>query len=341
MQVLNDKSGSTATAVADTSAANLGTLLLEDGGEGGDDTGTRGTERVANGNRAAVDVDFVSRKVEELHVGEGNDGEGLVDLVKVDIVLSETGVLDGLGDGGSRSDSEALRLTLGIGPAQNLGNGLNTELLDLGLGHEDNSGGTIIDGGGVGGGDGAVGLESRAHSLELSLVQVLDLIVAVNGDVGLATAAANLDRDNLLEETSLGGGLGLLVRVDSVLVLSFTSELVLDSAELGLETHVLLLVNIGQAILEDTVDESLVAVLGAVAEVGKVVRSVGHGLSSASDDNIGGAEHDVLGTEDDGLEGRSADLVDGGGNGGLGEAGAHGALACRSLAEAAGVVLVW
>ena len=96
----------------------------------------------------------------------------------------------------------------------------------------------------------------------------------------------------------------------------------------------LLLEGVGETILEDAVEEGLVAVLGTVAEGGKVVGGVGHGLGAAGDDDGGGAEHDVLGAEDDGLERRSADLVHGGGNDGLGEASAEGGLASRALSEA-------
>lgn len=343
LQVLNDQGGSTATAVADTSATNLGTLLLQDGGESGDDTGTRGAERVANGDGATKDVDIVTREAENLHVGEGNNGESLVDLVEVDVLFGEASVLNGLGDGKSGSDGESLRFTLSVGPAENLGKGLDSELLDLGLGHEDNSGGAIVDGGGVGSGDGTVRLEGRAHGLELVLVQVLDFVIAFDLDRGLATAAADLDGDNLLEEAGFGGGLSLLVRVDGVLVLSLAGEVVVGGAQLALETHVLLLEGIGQTILENTVDEGLVAVLGAASQVGEVVGGVGHGLGATGDDNGRGAEHDVLGSEDDGLEGRGADLVDSRADGAVGETGADGALAGGSLAETAEgrELLVW
>jgi hypothetical protein len=333
LQVLNDQSGSTAATVANTNGTNLGLLLLEHGGKGGDNTSTRAAKRVANGNGTTKDVNLLRLKTEDLHVGEGNGREGLVDLVVLDLLSGQTGVLDGLGNGQSRSNSETLRLTLSITPTKDLGNGLEVELLELGLRNEDNSGGTIVDGGSVGSSDGTVRLESRAHGLELVNVQVLDLIITLDLDGGLATATGDLDRDNLSEETGLSGSLSLLVRVDGVLVLSLAGELVVIDTELSRDTHVVLLEGVGQTILEDTVDEGLVTVLGAVSEVGEVVRSVGHGLGSTSNDDIGGAEHDVLGTKDNGLERRSADLVHGRGDDGLRETSAKGALAGRTLAD--------
>lgn len=137
MQILNDQSRGTAATVADTSTANLGTPFLEDRGQSGDDTGTGAAKRVADGDGAAIDVDLAGVEVQELHVGEGNDGEGLVDLVKVNVLVGETGVLDSLGDGQGGSNGEALGLARSVTPSEDLGNGLEAELLDFGLRHED------------------------------------------------------------------------------------------------------------------------------------------------------------------------------------------------------------
>lgn len=101
-----------------------------------------------------------------------------------------------------------------------------------------------------------------------------------------------------------------------------------------------LLERVGQTILENTVDEGLVAVLGAVAQAGEVVGGVGHGFGATGDDDGGSAEHDVLGSEDDGFQRRGADLVDGGADGAVGETGADCTLAGGSLADAGVRVIV-
>ena len=54
---------------------------------------------MTNGDGATKDVDFVIAETQQLHIGKSNDGEGLVDLVEVDLVSGKTGVLDGLGNG--------------------------------------------------------------------------------------------------------------------------------------------------------------------------------------------------------------------------------------------------
>lgn len=164
---------------------------------------------------------------------------------------------------------------------------------------------------------------------------VLGLIVRVHGNVGLATTDNNLDRSNLLlEKTSLNGGDGLLVRADAVVILLLTVEAVVVRALLSLETHVLLLVCVGETILEETVHKGLVTELGTVPEVGKVMRGVGHALGSSCDEDIGISGHDGLGTDDEGLDRRRAHLVDGSADDGLRETSTKGALAGGVLAKA-------
>jgi hypothetical protein len=113
------------------------------------------------------------------------------------------------------------------------------------------------------------------------------------------------------------------------------------SALLALESHVLLLVRIGQTVLEHAIDERLVAKLGARPEVGEVVRGVGHGFGTASDDNVCIAGYDCLGAEDQGFDGGGADFVHSGCDGGLGEASTEGDLAGRVLSEAGCTVSVY
>lgn len=164
---------------------------------------------------------------------------------------------------------------------------------------------------------------------------VLGLVILVNNDVWLATTTADLDGNNLFSEpTTLLGGLGLLVAPDAVFVLVFPGEAVVGGTLLSGETHVLLCVCVGQTILEHTIDEGLVAELGTVAHVWEVVGGVGHGLGATSDDDIGGTSENGLCSNDDGLDTRGADLVDGRANGGFLETSADSALAGRVLSEA-------
>lgn len=179
-------------------------------------------------------------------------------------------------------------------------------------------------------------LAAEQHSGNLRLqAHVVGLIILVDDRVGLASATADFDGGNLLlEPASLLGSLCLFVTPDAVLVLVLTGEGVVVGALLALKAHVLFLVGVGQAILEDTINEGLVAELCASAEVGKVVRDVGHGLGASGNDNVGSASKDGLGADDDGLDTRGAHLVHCGADGGLLETSAEGALAGRVLSEA-------
>lgn len=107
----------------------------------------------------------------------------------------------------------------------------------------------------------------------------------------------------------------------------------LGGACLSGKTHVLALVCVGETVLQDTINELLVAELGAVAHVGEVVGHVGHALGTASNDNVGIAADDGLGSEGDSLDGGGADLVDGGSDSGLRETGVDGALSGGVLAK--------
>jgi hypothetical protein len=167
---------------------------------------------------------------------------------------------------------------------------------------------------------------------------VLGLVVAVNDDWRLATSYGDLNGSDLfLEPAGLVCSVGLLVGADAVLVLVLTGEAVVVCALLSLQTHVLLLVCVGQTILQHTVDEGLVSELGAGPQVGEVVGGVGHALGSRCDDDVGIAGYDGLGADNEGLNGRGAHLVDGGCDSRLGESSANSTLAGGVLAEAEGL----
>ena len=151
---LQNKSTGTATTVANTSASKLTTLSLENTQKCHKDTGTTGTERVTNGNSTSVNVHLVFGQVEQFHVGEGNDTESFVDLEGVNLVLSDTGLLEGLGDGESGGCGEFAGLLGGVRKAEDLSDGLEVEFFQFGFGDEDDGGSTVVEGRGVGSGDG-------------------------------------------------------------------------------------------------------------------------------------------------------------------------------------------
>ena len=314
---------------------------------------------------ATVEVDFVFADFQNLHVCQCDDAESLVDLEGVYSRQIDLSMLQGLGHSKGGSGGELGWVLFGVAPAQNLGNGLQVVLLDGSFRRKDKSGCAVREGRGVGSRDGAVlGLEDRAQSTCLGLVEletwvdesmlpchigrgdketyILGLVVSVYNDGWLATSNRDLDRGNLvLEPAGVVGGVGLLVGANAVLVLVLAGEAVVVGTLLALQAHVLLLVGIGEAVLEHTIDQRLVAELGAVAHGGEVVRGVGHALGAGGDDDVGIARDDGLGADNQGLDRRGADLVDGGCDRRLGQASANGTLAGGVLAETGATQSVW
>lgn len=97
-------------------------------------------------------------------------------------------MLQSLGDSQSGGSGELAGLVSGITPAQDLGNGLQAELLDLGLGNQNNGGSTVVKGRRVGGSDSAVaGDEGGLDGAQL-------IGVKLNRRIGLAIIIQNLAR---------------------------------------------------------------------------------------------------------------------------------------------------
>lgn len=133
---------------------------------------------MAERNSTTVEVDLVLGDSEKLHVGERDDGEGLVDLEGVDLGLLDTGVGESLGDRERGGGGELGWVLSGVTPAEDLADWLEAQLLQLSLGDEDDGGGAIGERRGVGGGDGAVlWLEDWAEGLGLGLVELEGLSV--------------------------------------------------------------------------------------------------------------------------------------------------------------------
>ena len=93
-------------------------------------------------------------------------------------------------------------------------------------------------------------------------------------------------------------------------------------------------VSICQAVPQQAVDKSGIAVFAARSETGKIVRDIGHGFGATGYDCGGITSHDGLGGKDDGFEGGGAYFVYCGADSRVGHASVDGALAGRVLAKA-------
>lgn len=327
LETLNDHSGSGTTTVADGGDTLLSGLEGVD--EGDDDTGAGASDGVAEGDGTTADVDLGAVEAEDLLGGNGDDGEGLVELPEGDVLLGDAGVLEGDGDGEGGGGGEVDGGSGGVSVAEDLGEGLEAVLLDSLARGEDDGGGTVVDGRGVGGGDSAVLLEDGADATELVLEELGEVLVLVDDNLALA----GLDRDGgdlVLEETLLPGLLSALVRAQALVVLHLTGDAELLGGVLGAVAHGELVVDV-----EESVNNERVLAL-EVTEAGESARDkeggVRHRLHTTGNHDVALAELDSLRGHGDRLQAGSTDLVDGCGVTGLGETGSDTDLASRRLA---------
>ena len=285
--------------------------------------GAGGADGVADGDAAAVDVDLLGVKAKVAGDREGLGGKGLVDLEEVDVGEVKVELLGKLLGGEVRAVAHEGGLVAGNGEVADADHRGATELLGLGTGHDDHGGCGVVQGGGVGGGDGAGAVRHEArlqagealggHALAGVLVGVKD------GDGTLA--AVNLDGDDLVLVDALGDGLaGALLGLGGKGVLLLAGDVELLGHVLGGDAVVGVVERPGQDV-DDAILELLVAHAGAPAGAGHVVGQLGEGLGATSDDDLGLAALDLHDAVGDGLQAASALAVDGVGAGLVGKAG--------------------
>jgi hypothetical protein len=85
---------------------------------------------VTKGNGTSVKVDLVLVDAKDLHVGQRNNTESLVDLESINGGDVNLGVLQSLGYGQSGGSGKFRRVLLSIAPAKDLADRLQAVLLD-------------------------------------------------------------------------------------------------------------------------------------------------------------------------------------------------------------------
>lgn len=115
----------------------------------------------------------------------------------------------------------------------------------------------------------------------------------------------------VLELPGLDGGVRPPVTLDGVRVLVLTCDAVVLSTLLTAHSHVLVVVHIPEAVIDDAINHLTGAKLHAGSHGGQVVRDVAHALETASELRAR-AEHYVLRSIHRSLHSASAHLVDGG-----------------------------
>ncbi|MNS65827.1 hypothetical protein D3C72_990090 [compost metagenome] len=290
---------------------------------------------MAHGDRAALGVHALGVGLEHLEAGQGDGGEGLVDLDHVQVGHGHVGLLERLLDGERGHGVQVGRLLADHRVADDRRQRLEAEFLGLLLAHEHQGGRAVVDAGGVAGGDQAVGAEGGLQLAELvgGGVRADRLVTADDDRVGLALGHAH-GHDLLGELAGLVGGVGELVAAGRPLVHGLTGHAELLGDVGAVDAHVDVVEGAPQAVVDHRVDQFAVAHAVAVAGLLEQVRRVGHALHAAGDEDLALA-HALEGVgHGHGAQARGADLVDGQGRGGHGQTGGDRRLAGRDLAEA-------
>ena len=271
----------------------------------------RGADRVADGDRAAVDVHAVLVDPEHADRVERHGGEGLVDLPQVDVARLQARLVERelarVGRRAGEVGEVVGDLRLGDDRAEDL---LGVRLGPV-LGREHERARAVVDARRVAGGVRAL-LRAQARQLGEALERGVAARRLVDLDGGVALLRGHRHGDHLLGQAAVvGRGDHALVRAQrpAVEVRAAQLELVADLG--GLLEHLLAAEGVAQAVLDHPVEQLRVAHAEAEARLRQQVGGVGHRLHAAADRDLDvtGADR---GVEDaDRADARGAHLVDG------------------------------
>src|SRR6056297_234607 len=256
-----------------------------------------GTERVAKGDCAAVDVELLLGDAELAAGVHRLAGERLVQFDEVEVVDGLAGALQQAARRRDGTDAHHGRVDARDVVVADVGHYVEAVLLGEGLAGDERRGRAVGDLRGVTRGDRPVADEDARQALER-----LHARVGADALVLLDETVLGLDGDDLVVEAAglrrLGGA---LVAPKRVLVLCLAGDLVLFGDLLGRHPHlefgeVVLLVEFG---------------VEAATAVGALHRDEGHVLDAARDDGVALARPDGVARTDDRLHRGGTPAVDG------------------------------
>src|SRR5918992_3424332 len=184
------------------------------------EAGARHPDRVAEGDRAAVDVDLLGADAEIAHGLDGHRGERLVDLDQVEGADVHAGLAERVLERVRRLGLQRVVRAGHVAVRADLGEPRQAELFGLGLGHHHYRAGAVGDLGRRSGGDRAVLAERGPQPAQRFGRRVRpDALVGVE-EHRVATALRHLDRDDLRGEPAVLDGVGgALVRAGGEFIL--------------------------------------------------------------------------------------------------------------------------
>ena len=299
-----------------------------DQGHGNARPGT--SQGVAQGNRAPVYVDNGIGQAKQFDIGQPHHAEGFIELKKVDVFQFHARLVKGQGQGLGGGGGKPFGFLGRVGIAADAGQGLQLQLGGLFGAHEHQGSSPVVDGGGIGGGYGAVFGKGGPQGRDLVEDHVFIFLVLAD-QKGFPPALRHFHRHDLGAEGPVFPGLGRpLVRLNGIVVLLFPAEAVFGGTGIGADPHGLLIVHIDQAVALHPVFEGGRAEFLAGAHV-HVVGDEAHVFHAAGNHDGLIAQGNALGRLHDGFHARGAYLVDRGAGHRIWKAGVQGRLPGRGL----------
>lgn len=212
---------------------------------------------MSKGNGTTLGVDLLVRNAQFIDTPDALRGEGLVDLVDVDVFLGDAGLLQGDGDGLPGTDTHQKGLDTDNAGGDVLADNLLAQTLSGGALHEQDGGSTVGDLRSVTGMDRTILVEGGTDLAErLGGDALTDAIVRLDGNglllAGLGVRPLDIKGSNLLvEKTGVLSSNGLLVRGSGEGVLRVTVDVAVLGHLLGQDTHGDLAVGSLHVVLEE------------------------------------------------------------------------------------------
>ncbi len=300
----------------------------------------RCTDRVAQGDGTAIDVDLVHVPLQLPGHGQRLGGKGFVGFNQVQLLQGPAGLVQAAAGGRDRADAHDGRVDPGVGVGTDFRQHWQAQGLGFFSAHQQHRRRTVIERRSVASGDAAVLLEGG-----------LEFTQGFGGGAGpwlfvggkgqrIALALGNQDRRDLIgEATTFNRGHGFLLGRGGKGILFLATDAVLVHQVFGCDAHVVIVEGVPQTIGDHAVDHLCMAHAQARACGRQHVGGQAHVFHAAGNDDVGIAAADRLGTEVQRLEARATDLVQGHRGYCMGQPGQNRRLARRVLPGACGQYL--
>src|ERR1700678_3465430 len=241
---------------------------------------------MADGDGAAVHVYFVGIEAELAHHAQRLHREGFVEFVEIDVFVLPAGLLPDFADCINGSHHYPLRIDAAGRLRNDSDHGLDAEFAGSLRAGDDQGRGAVVYPGSIAGGYGAVFLEGRLQCAENFDGGVLAGRLVFFEERGRFAflLRRNLHGNNLrLEAALFDGSQRFAMRVEGEVVLLFAADFIFLGDVLAGDAHVVVVVNIPEAVVHHGVDDLRVAQTISFARLRQEIRSVGHRFHSACD----------------------------------------------------------